>query len=56
MYCNVQDLLINAAKGNLYQSELEFVLSIYGSDFNDELLKIQLPLLIFNDKSIRLFV
>lgn len=53
VYHNVQDLLIDAAKGNSYQSELEFILNFYGSDFNDELLKTQLQVFAanFTDKS-----
>ena len=58
VYRNVQDLLINATKGNSYQSELEFVLNFYGSDFNDEQLKTQLQVFTanFTDKSARLFI
>ena len=58
VYRNVQDLLKNAAKGNLYQSELEFVLNFYGSDFNDEQLKTQLQVFTanFTYKSAGLFI
>ena len=45
IYCKLEQLLLNAASGKVYDSEFEAVMETYGSDFNPPLLKTQLHLL-----------
>ena len=45
MYCNIQELLLKAAKNEQYQAELDLVDDFYGSDLNQYLLNTQLQVL-----------
>ena len=45
MYQNLQELLLNACKGDAYQDQLEAVLDIYKDDLSKLELEAQLPLL-----------
>ena len=42
MYCNIQELLLKAARKEEYQTELTFVTNFYGADLNLHLLTTQL--------------
>ena len=45
MYCNIQELLLKAARNEQYQAELDLVNDFYGSDLNQYLLNTQLQVL-----------
>ena len=46
IYCNLEKLLLKAAKGEDYTAEIKFALQFYGSDFDGALLPTQLELFI----------
>ena len=41
MYCNIQELLLKAARNEQYQAELDLVTDFYGSNLNPYLLNTQ---------------
>ena len=45
MYRNLQELLLKAAKKDIYDEEYDFVVNFYGDDHNSNLLKSQLEVL-----------